>query len=389
MRARVRREAHRPATPLELFFDLVFVVAVAQASAALHHGLAEGRIEDSVVSYAMVFFAIWWAWMNVTWFASAYDNDDLAYRLAMFVQMTGALILAAGVPRAFEERDFGLATLGYAVMRVALVAQWLRASIQDPPHRVSARRFAIGVTACQVGWIVLLLFVPPAFYLAGFALMALAELSVPAYAERAAPTTWHPGHIVERYGLFTIIVLGESILAGSLALQSATDGSGLSLELGGIVAGGLLIVFSLWWLYFDYPTDGLLRSLRTAFAWGYGHFAIFASAAAVGAGLAVVVDEATDHGTLGAVGAGAAVAVPVAIYLFAIWALHGGWAGSGLFHRLLVPSAAVLVLLTPLTGQAVLLTGLVVALLVTIKVAQQARPVADREPAEAPGVEVA
>ena len=86
-------EEHRAATPLELFFDLVFVVAVAQASNELHHGLAEGKIGFSVLSFAMVFFAIWWAWMNVTWFGSAYDTDDIPYRIAMFVEMTGALIL--------------------------------------------------------------------------------------------------------------------------------------------------------------------------------------------------------------------------------------------------------------------------------------------------------
>ena len=75
-------ESHRTATPLELFFDLWFVVAVAQAANSLHHALADGHAADGVVGYPLVFFAIWWAWMNFTWFASAYDNDDVLYRLA-------------------------------------------------------------------------------------------------------------------------------------------------------------------------------------------------------------------------------------------------------------------------------------------------------------------
>jgi low temperature requirement protein LtrA len=98
MKARSPHEHHRAATPLELFFDLVFVVAIAQAASGLHHAIGEAHALQGLVGYLMVFFAIWWAWMNFTWFASAYDCDDVPYRLAVFVQISGALILAAGVP---------------------------------------------------------------------------------------------------------------------------------------------------------------------------------------------------------------------------------------------------------------------------------------------------
>ena len=102
----------------------------------------------------MVFFAIWWAWMNFTWFASAYDCDDVPYRLAVFVQIAGALILAAGVPAMFETRAPNVATLtGYVVMRLAIVAQWLRAAASDPDHRVTARRYAAGITVLQLAWV--------------------------------------------------------------------------------------------------------------------------------------------------------------------------------------------------------------------------------------------
>ena len=77
------------------------MVAVSQASAQLHHALGAGHFHTAVVGYLLVFFAIWWAWVNFTWFASAYDVDDLLYRLLTFVQIVGVLILAAGVDSAF------------------------------------------------------------------------------------------------------------------------------------------------------------------------------------------------------------------------------------------------------------------------------------------------
>jgi low temperature requirement protein LtrA len=85
MLSRSSTEEHRASTPLELLFDLCFVVAVAQAAGQLHHALADGHVAHGVTGYAMVFFAIWWAWMNFTWFASAYDTDDVLYRVATLV----------------------------------------------------------------------------------------------------------------------------------------------------------------------------------------------------------------------------------------------------------------------------------------------------------------
>ncbi len=95
----------------------------------------------------MVFFAIWWAWMNFTWFASAYDTDDVPYRLLSLLQMGGVLVLAAGVPAAFEHQNFFGITLGYFIMRIALVAQWMRAAVENPDGRTTAIRYAVGVTS--------------------------------------------------------------------------------------------------------------------------------------------------------------------------------------------------------------------------------------------------
>lgn len=366
MRPRSPEEPGRAATPLELFFDLVFVVAIAQAAAGLHHEIAAGRAGQGVVGYGMVFFAIWWAWMNFTWFASAYDNDDVPYRLAVFVQITGSLVLAAGVPRAFDAGDFSVVTLGYVVMRLALVGQWVRAGRSDAGRRPAAYRYALGVAACQVGWVGLLR-APSGWGMPGFLLIVVAELLVPVWAERSAPTTWHPGHIAERYGLFNIIVLGESVLAASIAIQSAFREGGVAGELAPVVVGGLLILFSMWWLYFDRPMEGLLTSLPRAFLWGYGHYAIFASGAAVGAGLGVVVDQAGGHAEVGPWGAGAAVAVPVVVYLLGLWAVHVWLREGATPGARLAPVVAVLVLLTPWTGHAVILTGLLLAGFLTAK----------------------
>src|SRR4051812_42198277 len=143
-------ERFRVSTPLELFFDLCFVVAVAQAAAPLHHAIAEDHVLHGLRGFLMVFFAIWWAWMNFTWFASAYDTDDDVYRITTLVQIAGTLVLAAGVGPAFEDGDFRVVTAGYVVMRLALVAQWLRAARSDPPRRATAYRYAIGVAAVQV-----------------------------------------------------------------------------------------------------------------------------------------------------------------------------------------------------------------------------------------------
>jgi low temperature requirement protein LtrA len=339
-------EPHRAATPLELFFDLVFVVAIAQASSGLHHAVAEAHVLEGLMGYLMVFFAIWWAWMNFTWFASAYDCDDVPYRLAVFVQISGALIMAAGVSAMFETRLPNLAMVGgYVVMRMALVPQWLRAAASDPGHRTAALRYAAGISALQIAWVGML-FVPD-YWVPGFLTFAALELSVPVWAERASPT--------------------PSMLAATLAVQSAVESGDPLHVLTPIIIGGLLTAYSMWWLYFDRPVHDLLTSVDKAIVWGYGHYLVFAAAAATGAGLAVAVDQAGGHAKIGGAAAGAAVAVPVAIYLLSLCVLH-----YRPEHRRIVwlgLLAAALVLLTPLTGKAVLLIGAIMAGLVAVKLA--------------------
>jgi low temperature requirement protein LtrA len=363
MRARSSDENHRVATPLELFFDLCFVVAVAQAALPLHHAISENHVRDGVGSYLMVFFAIWWAWMNFTWFASAYDTDDDVYRLTSFVQIAGALVLAAGVASAFEDGNYVGITIGYVVMRLAMVAQWLRAARSDPQRRPTALLYAAGITIVQVLWLARLA-LPEAWATPSFLLLVVAEVLVPIIAERApgGPTTWHPHHIAERYGLFTIIMLGEAVSAATIAVRTGLDTGEHVADLVSVAVAGLVIVFALWWLYFDRSAQGLLTSLRAGMLWGYGHYFIFASAAAVGVGIAVAVDYDTHHAHISGVTAGYAMAVPVAVYLFFVWLLHIRPHQRG---PLVVayPAVAVLTLLAPFAPAPVhVIAGLLVVL---------------------------
>lgn len=366
MRARSPDEPHRGATPLELFFDLVFVVAVAQSASFLHHGILEGDFIGSVGSYAVVFFAIWLAWMNFTLFASTFDNGDVLYRLLVFVQMTGALIIASGVKSLFVDNDFTNTVIGYVVMRIAHITQYLRVASDDPDHRPAALRHVVGIGVAQIGWVIFL-FLPAQLRFIGFLLGVCVELLIPIWAEMASPTLWHPEHIRERFGLFTIIVLGESVLSTSRAIQSALDTGAVIGELGMIIVGGLLIVYSMWWLYFYQPADSLVVSLRHAFIWGYSHLFIFGSTAAVGAGLAVVIDQLTHHAEISATSAGMAVALPIAIYVLCLWLLHDRSQTIKLFDKWLHPVVVLLILLSPLTGNTVLVSGSLLVLLVAIR----------------------
>lgn len=340
-------EIHRAATPLELLFDLVSVIAIAAAVAGLHHAIAEDHIVDGVFKYAAIFFAIWWAWMNYTWFASAYDNDDGIFRLLTMVVMAGALMMAAGVGAFFESLDLTLTLGGYVVMRVAMVAFWLRASFHDPDRRATALSYAGGITLAQALWVVIALVQPEslAVFYGLFAVGIVVELLVPAFAERQTHTTWHRHHMMERYGLLIIIVLGETLLAGSMALEQAAEGP-LNWALVRIAVLSLVILFSMWWLYFSKEEHLESKEFARALAWGYGHVFIFMSGAAVGAGFAVLVDIATDHAAVGWLTGVYAVAVPVSVYLMGLWFSRDRFALTGTTHFVL-PVFAILILAAP------------------------------------------
>ncbi|MCA1822403.1 MAG: low temperature requirement protein A, partial [Pseudonocardia sp.] len=262
--------------------------------------------------------------VNFTWFASAYDTDDVPYRILTLVQMGGVLVLAAGIPAAFDRFDFTIVVIGYVIMRLALVAQWLRAAREHPEGRSGTLRYAAGVTAVQLAWIGRL-WLPGLAGWIGFAVLVAAELGVPMWAEFAGQSTpWHPRHITERYGLFTIIMLGEVISAIATAVQSALAAGGAAGPgLLTAAAGGLLLVFALWWSYFKHSATRQIRqSLPWTFVWALGHYLVFSAVAALGAGLQVVVATLTHADHVGSVFAAFTVAIPVAIFLIVLGLLN-------------------------------------------------------------------
>ncbi|WP_338444987.1 low temperature requirement protein A [Pelagerythrobacter marensis] len=351
-------EPGRAATPLELLFDLVSVIAIAAAAAGLHHAIAGNHPIDGVLRFGAAFFAIWWAWMNYTWFASAYDNNDTLFRLLTMTIMGGALVLAAGVEPLFATLDIRLTVAGYVIMRVPMAVLWLRAARSDPARRRTNLRYCVGILVAQTYWIIVSVIASgSASYLAPMLIAGiLLELAVPVFAERSSETPWHRHHIVERYGLLNIIVLGEILLAAVIAIRTATEGT-FDVRQIHIAISALAITFSMWWLYFSdedhLPTQDLGRALQ----WGYGHVFIFASGAAVGAGFAVLVDILAGKAHVDVRTGDLAVAIPLAIYVLGLW-----WVRD----RFLLPRRTVWIL--PVLAAALIIMPLIVPALELIAI---------------------
>jgi low temperature requirement protein LtrA len=357
-------EAHRAATPLELLFDLTFVVAFGLAGNELAHALAEQQVGSGLIAFGLAMFAVCWAWINFSWFSSAYDTDDWAFRVLTLVQMAGVLIFALGLPEMFESVEAGghveirMMVAGYVVMRVALVGQWLRAMRDDPVHRECAGIYAVSLIATQIGWIALAL---AEISFGGFFLVALVLLLVetagPVVAERRhGGTPWHPHHIAERYGLLTIITLGEVVL-GTVAAMSvlAHDPAlGWTTDAAIVLAAGVGLAFGMWWTYFAIPWADILHHHRErSFFWGYGHMLIFAGIAATGAGLHVAQYNLEGHSRLDTTGAVLTLVVPVAVFFGMLYLMYAvSMRASDPFHLvLLAVTGAVLVAAVVLADQ--------------------------------------
>jgi low temperature requirement protein LtrA len=354
MTGRDPNEAHRTATPLELFFDLVFVIAFAQASTEFAHLLAEGYYADAIAGFAFTMFGVIWAWINFTWFASAFDRDDWAYRVVTMVQMLGVMILALGIHDVFtsihEGGTFhnGEVVLGYVVMRLAMVFQWLRVARQDPSHREGARTFALMVTIAQVMWVGLyflhLEFVP----LVLLAIPAyLVELMGPILAERKNATPWHPHHIAERHSLLAIIALGEGLTGTFMAFHTMQEELGWTWEVAAVGFAGVALTFGMWWTYFMVPSGEVLHLRRhKAFPWGYSHILLFASITATGAGLHVAAYYIEHVAHIGILATVLTVAIPVAIFTGSVYVLYTYLVEQiDRYHFLLVALTAAVLLL--------------------------------------------
>jgi low temperature requirement protein LtrA len=364
MSGRDPREAHRPATPLELLFDLTFVVAFGAAGNQLAHALAEGHVGSGLIGFGLAMFAICWAWINFSWFASAYDTDDWAYRTLTMVQMAGVLILALGLPEMFESVvagdhvDARMMVAGYVVMRVAMVGQWLRVMREDTERRECARVYVITLIVSQAGWVALA-FADTSlgrFFLLALVLI-LIETAGPVVAEaRRGGTPWHPHHIAERYGLLAIITFGEVIL-GTVAAMSGyvhDPDIGWTRDAGIVLAAGVGLTFGMWWNYFVIPWADILHQHRErSFFWGYGHMLIYAGIAATGAGLHVAQYYLEGHSQLDITGTVLTVVIPVAVFTGMLYLMYAvSMRAADPFHlTLLAGTAAVLVAAVVLAGE--------------------------------------
>lgn len=347
-------ERHRVATPLELLFDLTFVVAFGTAANELAHALAEDHVGAGIVAFCFATFAVSWAWINFTWFASAYDTDDWIYRLTTMLQMVGVLLLALGLHPMFvsvaehgDTLDNDVMVWGYVVMRVAMILQWWRAGLQDRARRRTCRAFIVTIAVAQVLWCGLALAdLPVATTFVLMLVPFLVEIGGPAYAEtRLEATPWHAHHIAERYGLMVIICLGEGMIGTMTAANALAEG-GLSWDIGLFTLAGTALTFGTWWCYFAVPTGEILQARRErSFGFGYGAMGLFGSIVAVGAGLHVAAYFLDHHSELGLTATVVAVAVPVAIFVAVFYAGYAllTWSFDTFHVIVLLVTAAALV----------------------------------------------
>lgn len=331
MSGRDPQETHRVASSLELLFDLTFATCFAFAATQLAHALAAGHYSTALIGFAFAAFCICWAWINFSWFASAYDTDDWIFRIATMVQMSGVLVLAIGLPRLFssieqgQHLDASVMVLGYVIMRVAMIFQWLRAAKQDPSRRRACITYAVSIAVAQLGWIALFIFpMSISVTITLFFLWFLVEFAGPILAERRdGGTPWHAEHISERYSLFAIIALGEGLVGTVATLSAEMEHAGWTLETALACIAGVGITFGMWWVYSILPSAHVLHTYRSrAFVWSYGQILIIASIVATGAGLDVAANFIENKAHIGVLPALLASAIPLAIFLGLIYSIH-------------------------------------------------------------------
>jgi low temperature requirement protein LtrA len=351
MGGRDPHEAHRVATPLELLFDLTFVIAFGLAASQLAHSVAESHYAAGVIGFGFASFAICWAWINFSWFSSAYDTDDWNFRVVTMVQMIGVLVLAIGLPRMFasieqgEHLDNSVMVLGYVIMRLAMVFQWLRAAKQDPARRRACLTYAAAISIAQLGWVgqIVSNFSIGVSFILGCILL-LIELTGPVLAERKdGGTPWHAHHIAERYSLFAIIALGEGVVGTVATLSAVVEKQGWTIDAALVCIAGTGLTFGMWWVYYILPSAPILHIHRDrSFVWGYGQMVVVASIAATGAGLHVAAYSIAHDAHIGPLATVLSVAIPVSVFLGSVYALYAYLARFDRLHIwLLLGTAAV------------------------------------------------
>jgi low temperature requirement protein LtrA len=286
---------------LELFYDLVFVAIVAQLS----HVIAAHPSPEAVAHFVILFLPAWWTWVGGTIYNDRFETDDISHRLVTLIQMIPVAAMALFAHDGLAEGSTGFA-LAYAAGRLVIIGLWLRASYHNPPFRPVGTRYAIGFAISLGLWLASLAFEPPvrmAFWLAGITIDMLTPSTTLGHQRRLPRLS--RSHLPERYGLFTIIVLGESVVG---VVNGAAEAEQLTVAQGLTGLLGLGIAFGLWWLYFDEVGDRRPKpGPWWLFTWSYLHLPYVAGLAAAGAGVLGVVagGDATASDTIRWILAGA------------------------------------------------------------------------------------
>ena len=329
MTGRDPRETHRTATPLELLYDLTLVVAFSLAGSQFAHALVEDHVLQGLLGFAVAMFAITLAWINFSWFASAYDTDDAFMRLATLLQMVGVLVLALGLHDLFEgfnhgEFDNAVVVAGYVTMRVSMILLWARAAAHDPERRRTCLAYVRFIAVAQVGWVLTALDLLPLGLQVALAVSLFAfEVGGLSWIETHLPSTpWHPHHIAERYALLAIITFGEVVLGTTTAIEAVVAVQGWSIEAAVIALAGVSLAVGLWWCYFTVPFDAALSASNArSMVFGFGHLVLYASIAATGAGLHAAASLVEHHSELDAGQTVLTMAIPVAVFVLALFTL--------------------------------------------------------------------
>lgn len=282
-----RGAAERRVTWLELFFDLVFVAVVAQVGAPL----ADHYTPGAVARYGVFLFMTWWAWHGYAIYATRFDAGDGLQRATALLQMVAVIFMAANAEGDLASESSAGFAAAYALMRLILVAEYLRAATLPPARRL-ALEYAAGYGAAAVLWLASAVVpVPARFALWGLGLAVDVGTGVVA-SRHVTAIPPHAAHLPERFGLFTLILLGESIVAMVAGIQSQ---AGWSLAAAVPAFSGIALVFALWWSYFEGaagPAERPVTSRRDRRwfeCWSYAHVPLYLGVGVIGVGVEHVV----------------------------------------------------------------------------------------------------
>ena len=280
--ASAERYEDRHATWLELFLDLVFVVAIAELGASLAADVTLGGF----LRYLAFFLAVWWAWAGFTFYATRFDTDDLIYRLLTLLGMFLVAALASVIPDAFLHGAANELAVAYALIRCVIVLLYVRAYRHVPEARPLASWFLQLFSGAIVLWFVSLA-VPSPWKFGLWAAALGLELAAPPRAWRLirhAPI--HPSHIPERFGLLTIIVLGEAVLAVVIGTADVS----WSFASGAAAFGGFLLAVSIWWVYFEFLDASMVgRGIGRGMTFVYAHYFVASGIAMLGVGVRLAI----------------------------------------------------------------------------------------------------